>query len=602
MASRPASHYEQVFLDYINNLDSTRGKHHFIGDIKVQCQNASLEDLQESVEQLVKKCADRKLRKWMDRYMMPVVNGLKDYSQAIDQMVAAYPMPAALIWGGLRAVIETTLRFTGSLDDIQSVLASLTSHIWTLESCDAIYATSGHSAPTVQAVVGRSYMHILELWYKITKELRRSQLRQVSRALFRNEKLIKALDRLKEDADELRRICDVAEAELQSQAREKLSELSDELRAERELQIIERAAAAEERRINELHRRNVEEMRIELKAAHEHLKIGFALSEQHQRAAARRQLIESLSGDHSHNADLLRDMLEGRYPGTCEWLFNSGTWKKWTSDSCSKPVLWLHGKHGSGKSYICSAAIEKIRSGLDAQNAAFLFVTRDRETSRTQLLRTLSYQLVKSVELRTGDIPEDAASLIKSCSTDPVCFERLISRILAEVPRMFIFVDGLDEASNLLDMSRFVDFLKTEAFQQQGRLRLWLSSQYSPEIELYIHGLDSRQLLELQVDTSDTERDIARYLGHAIPESTRNADSLARLLVTVCVNTEVQGSFLWAAQMINDLKQRAENSDDMVRLAERGLPTSMHEHYKKTIESYRGRPTPPSHPDLPLWK
>ena len=596
MATLPARHFEQVYLDYVAELDGKSGKSNFIGSIKLQWQNVPIEDLQDSVDHLVQKCADRKLRRWMQVFIMPVVNGLKDYSQAIDQIVAAYPMPAAIVWGGIRAVIEATVRFNGSLETIQSVLGTLTSHMWALGSCETLYSSSGHSAPTVQAIVGRSYVHIIDLWYRITKQLSKSQLKQVGSALFRNEKLEKALILLKEDADELQRICTIAEAELESQSRALVAELSEEYRAERELQIIERAAAAEERRLNELHRRDME---AELKAAREQLKQGFEISEQYQRAAARRELIESINSDHSYNADLLRNMIEGRHPETCSWVFGSTSWTSWVSEKSTKPVFWLHGKHGCGKSYICSAAIEKIKGSPDVQCVAFLFISRGRETSRTQLLRALAYQIAKCVESRSGDIPDETASLIRACSTDPACFERLISRLLLEIPRMFIFVDGLDEASNWLDMAAFVAFLRNEAVSS-GRLRLWLSSQYSPIIEALVFRPYGDKILELTVEVADTERDIARYLDHAVPESTKNANSLARHFVTFCVNTEVQGSFLWAAQMINDLKEQAENSDDLLRLAGRGLPTSMHDYYRTTIAAYRKRPS--SHASLPLWK
>lgn len=592
----PARHFEQAYLDYVSGLDGKSGKSHFIGNIKLQYQNVPIEDLQDSVDSLVQKCADRKLRRWLQVFIMPVVNGLKDYSQAIDQLVASYPMPAAIVWGGMRAVIEATVRFNGSLETIQSVMGTLTSHMWALGSCDTLYSTSGHSAPTVQAIVGRSYVHIIDLLYKITKQLSKSQLKQVGSALFRNEKLEKALMVLKEDADELQRICTVAEAELESQSRQLLAELSEEIRAERQLQIIERAAAAEERRLNELHRRDLE---AELKAAREQLKQGFEISEQYQRAAARRDLIESINSDHSYNADLLRNMIEGRHPETCTWVFGRASWSSWVSEKPAKPVFWLHGKHGCGKSYICSAAIEKVKDSPDDQCVAFLFISRGRETSRTQLLRALAYQIAKCVESSSGDISDDTARLIKGCSTDPTCFERLISRLLLEIPRMFIFVDGLDEASNWHDMAAFVSFLRNEAVSS-GRLRLWLSSQYSPIIEALVFHRCGDKVLELAVEVNDTERDIARYLDKAVPESTKNANSFAQQFVTIAVNTEVQGSFLWAAQMMNDLKEQAENSDDLLRLSGRGLPTSMHDYYRTTIVAYRKRPS--SHATLPLWK
>jgi hypothetical protein len=74
----------------------------------------------------VKDCADKKLRRIYGAFV-PVVEALKDYSGVIDTMsksrfarpwwtatkfcdiVQAYPMPLALIWGGLKIVLDVSI-------------------------------------------------------------------------------------------------------------------------------------------------------------------------------------------------------------------------------------------------------------------------------------------------------------------------------------------------------------------------------------------------------------------------------------------------------------------------------------------------------------
>ena len=82
---------------------------------------------------------------------------------------------------------------------------------------------------------------------------------QLTRALFPSGKLNKILDQLKQDADALDRICNFADKELQNESRALLKDIQTELTEERIEAVIERAAAAEERKLNEIRWKNFEE-------------------------------------------------------------------------------------------------------------------------------------------------------------------------------------------------------------------------------------------------------------------------------------------------------------------------------------------------------
>lgn len=92
---------------------------------------------------------------------------------------------------------------------------------------------------------------------------------QLARALFPSDKLKKILDQLKEDADALDRICSFADKELQNESRALVKDIKTEFTEERIEAVIERAAAAEERKLNEVRWHNIEERQ---KVAAEHLK------------------------------------------------------------------------------------------------------------------------------------------------------------------------------------------------------------------------------------------------------------------------------------------------------------------------------------------
>ena len=64
---------------------------------------------------------------------------------------------------------------------------------------------------------------------------------------------------MKQDADALDRICNFADKELQNESRALVKDIQTELTEERIEAVIERAAAAEERKLNEIRWNNFEE-------------------------------------------------------------------------------------------------------------------------------------------------------------------------------------------------------------------------------------------------------------------------------------------------------------------------------------------------------
>ena len=90
-------------------------------------------------------------------------------------------------------------------------------------------------------------------------DLNFTAISQLARALFPGEKLKKILAQLDEDAKALDRVCDSAEKELQSQSRELVKDIQAEMTEERIEAAIERAAAVEERKLNERRWKNLDE-------------------------------------------------------------------------------------------------------------------------------------------------------------------------------------------------------------------------------------------------------------------------------------------------------------------------------------------------------
>lgn len=268
-------------------------------------------------------------------------------------------------------------------------------------------------------------------------------------------------------------------------------------------------------------------------------------------------------------------MTKERHPSSCTWLFKSQEYKEWCAINNDIPIFWLSGRHGAGKSFLCGAAIEEIRRDARRPHVAIQFLRKGMEVSKFHVLQNLAYQLTKSLEAADGDLPDEITPLLEACKDDKGFFERLIPLLFARIQMAYIFIDGLDEASNWKDLQELVEFLVHEAVKAPGKIRVWFGSQPLPQIEECLAKNHGMHVIEKAVYIADTEADIKTYLASAIPESISDGSDFAQSLVHSSLETEVEGSFLWASSMISDLKEKAEDVDDMVRLARRRLPTRM---------------------------
>jgi hypothetical protein len=211
------------------------------------------------------------------------------------------------------------------------------------------------------------------------------------------------------------------------------------------------------------------------------------------------------------------------------------------------------------------------------------------------------------------ETPPSLESFLQINKDDSSSLERLIHFVLQELPFTYIFVDGLDEAGYTegqcfapahrynKEVPDFVTFLVQEAIQFPGKLRLFCSSQPVPAVQDYLCKPEwTDAITEITLQIEDTADDIRQYLLAAVPDTTPDTTAFARTLITSTIATDIEGSFLWASSMLRDLRDEAEDTDDLIRLANEGLPREMSDLYTKAIN--RMKKHDGGSKKLPLWK
>ncbi|KAF5482847.1 hypothetical protein CGCF413_v015498 [Colletotrichum fructicola] len=190
---------------------------------------------------------------------------------------------------------------------------------------------------------------------------------------------------------------------------------------------------------------------------------------------------DKTEADNHRNFSVRDDIRSERAPGTRKWLLEHSVFRDWKKRDCERPILWLNGKHGSGKSFLCGSAIDEISSEPPRKGVAFYFITKDKYRPRSHLLRNLASQLLSVLEtLAIGELPPSIESFVPIwIGTAKV--ESLIHDLLQGLPMAFIFIDGLDEADYIDrpesivqggELLIFVKFLIKEAIHLLRKVRL----------------------------------------------------------------------------------------------------------------------------------
>ncbi|KAK5634765.1 hypothetical protein RRF57_010478 [Xylaria bambusicola] len=166
--------------------------------------------------------------------------------------------------------------------------------------------------------------------------------------------------------------------------------------------------------------------------------------------------LRSLAFPEMHNRS--KD-IETAATGTCEWLLQHETYKRWST--CDRGLLWIKGKLGSGKSTLLRYALENVTAAPDTKDRAFVlsffFHGRGVELQKSPLglFRSLLHQLLQQIPNALSDlvatfqqrrdfVGEPGEKWQWHLNELQDFFQSSLPKVLKGHP-MWLFVDALDE-------------------------------------------------------------------------------------------------------------------------------------------------------------
>ena len=201
-----------------------------------------------------------------------------------------------------------------------------------------------------------------------------------------------------------------------------------------------------------------------------------------------------------------------KHPGTGTWLVKSPQFSRWLTEENS--IMWLNGFAGSGKSVLCSTAIQfalRHRRSDPKVGIAFFYFTFNDESKQdvSAMLRALLLQL--SSQLRDGHA--DLIRLHESYKAGTPPLPMLIERLQRLIPRfhqVYIMLDALDESPRNGSRVYVLDALEAmRGWGVQG-LHLFVTSRDEPDIR---DSLDISATQQVTMQNAGIDKDIADFIS-----------------------------------------------------------------------------------------
>ena len=209
-----------------------------------------------------------------------------------------------------------------------------------------------------------------------------------------------------------------------------------------------------------------------------------------------------------------------KHPGTGMWLVKSDSFSKWMEEG--NTMMWLNGFAGSGKSVLCSTAIQSVsrrRMSDDDVGVAFFYFTFNDQYKQDEsgMLRALLLQL--SHQRRDG--PADLAQLHEryrnGSAPSPVLLDYL-RRLVERFSNVYIMLDALDE-SPLNGRRKYVlDALETIRNWGVQSLHLFVTSRNESDIR---ESLDLSPAQEVNVQNGKMDKDINDFVSSRLDKDRR---------------------------------------------------------------------------------
>ncbi|EQB58542.1 hypothetical protein CGLO_01212 [Colletotrichum gloeosporioides Cg-14] len=506
-------------------------------------------DVNEELQRLETETSQRTTR----RVLRNVFNAVSNYSGVIGVLCQADPYPSALVWGGLKAVIECFHRYSDLFKRLVGQLDALAQQLNRLKHYEALFSAS----EDMMDLIVFSYKSIIRFWITVEDQCRAPAYKLALKSLtsFNTTRVEEIVADVNAKIDNIEKYLPIIQEQFSRR---------------------DKADASKERA----------QAQVTLS------RILQTMSESREEAK-RKQVYTWIAGAHGSvlsdsNASRHKRRLGRQLDGTGQWLLEDYHFRHWLEPDSGSNVLWLRGGAGVGKSIICSHAINELERLRPKAAIASHFFSFDEEETPMDIYRSLAVQLYESLYGDTGEVSERLWSLLRGDVAKQVDLQRAIKALLLEASSAFVFIDGLDEQCEDLkknkkwdQVSDIISFLNATAQETEIALKLWYSSQDNQSIRNLLSESE-----EIQLGAAINSIDIERFLTLSLTSTQfLEIESSIKAMILKNLKKQVNGSFLWASLMIDVIKE-APTVRHIFHIVEEGFPDDFETYLQRMISRY----------------
>ncbi|KAI8630261.1 hypothetical protein F5Y19DRAFT_429484 [Xylariaceae sp. FL1651] len=469
------------------------------------------------------------------RILRSVFEAVLDYDGVITVLVSADPTPSALIWGGLKAVLECFKRYNSIFDKVEVQLKRLTYELDRLASYEELFRQS----EDMEKLIVSSYICILKFWAAVEEQCWTSSFLMAAKSLtsFKTRRLDNILADIATNSNNIAKLVPIVQERLRQGERE------DAAHERRIAGITLENLLNSSREEREARRRN--EVR-------QWIQSGRSLNESNDRH------------QHKHEKSLLQ--------GTGQWLRADKRWLEWLDPKSKSNILWLNGDPGVGKSVICAYAARSARENDPSCAVASQYFSFDEVEPLSTIYRNIAEQLFHQLYSSEEEISDHVYDMTQSAGNEATAsLKRLIETFSTELRVTYVFLDGFDEEHSVKERwdntSDVVSFFTKLARQPGSTLKLWCSTQRRGKVRDLMNNAES-----IELTASMNGSDIESFFANAL--RTRNfveLDPMNSAQVLSDLKQQVNGNFLWASLMLETISD-ASSLTQLQNMLEDGLP------------------------------
>ncbi|KAF7974088.1 hypothetical protein HWV62_13393 [Athelia sp. TMB] len=273
-------------------------------------------------------------------------------------------------------------------------------------------------------------------------------------------------------------------------------------------------------------------------------------------------------------------------PGTGSWFLDGPEFSQWKEQPGS--VLWLYGGPGSGKTILCSSAIENIQTFCEMKPStrgyAYFFFDGTRAQSDALNYDNLTRSIITQLSDRCGDaVPTALVDMYSKCDSGhrqplEAQLENTLFRILNIFDDTYITIDSLDECVKKADVLRWIRSITSDHAE---RLHVMLTSRPEPEITRGLTSLSNLQKISIRDQSSAGDIDI--YLDARLNDPEMDQwDEHEKQIIKKTVSDGSEGMFRWVTLQMDDIMKCCNNAQLVHQLET--LPKDLDATYAKIFE------------------